>query len=469
MRRSSLFFSVIFSSACVSCFSGCERGGPDFRVYEGNLSEKRANAVVEVYRKDAASGELVLRSACVDLTGDRKADLQVEFQDGKVTSVSDVNGVESSFVSDFVGLDISPENIRPNQIGPAAAFLAIVEASATTPEPDDLEALYSRNPDDNAAWALAVKLRNCRDTPLTVRITQKAEWALRQGGGRLFDQSAFILAGQGVWGHSALGRVLATVDDQEVVEKISKVLLTASTATSIVPAMDSLLAFLEKRIPEYEYAQRNIFYAFANEGRRSTDAQRRIDVQLRGISVKRAGDQWFSLQVERLKLSWLKSEVDANRVALPPPGAATYSGVFVPPTDLPKPTSATPAEIKAKFEAMLPPLPEETPVVPETPVIPPPVFPATPAPTPTGGNGNDEKKESNGKNETPAPAPVATPAPTPPATPAPDATPATPTPAPAPAPVTTPPPPAPAPSPPPPSPAPDATPATPVVPVAPAK
>ena len=265
-----------------------------------------------------------------------------------------------------------------------------MEAVSAKPDAEDLNVLYSKNPDDNVAWALAVKLRNCKDLNLTKQITFKAEAALRQGG-RLFDTSAFILAGQGEWGHGALGRVLVAVDDRDTVEKISKILLTASTATNISFARDSMLAFLEKDNAEYEYAQRNVFYAFANEGRRKPAEQQQIASRLEAIQKKRTGNQWFIRQIERMKLRWTDPHSLPSTPTLPPP----------------LPTApAAPIDYKAKFEAMLQSLPEEPSQVPTPEATLPPPAPAASEPA---------------TSVVPAPATgTSTPAPTAPVTPAPE-------------------------------------------------
>jgi hypothetical protein len=426
MRYSSLFLSIVFSSTILLGFSGCERNGPEFQAYEGKLSEAHPNAVLEIYHRDAANGELVLANACVDVTKDGKADLLVEFQAGSIVRVSDINDAQNSFLSD---LGLSPESFRPNDVAPSAALVAVAAAASAKPDADDLNALYSKTPDANAAWALAVKLRNCKDQELTKKITFRAAAILRQGG-PLFDLSAFILAGQGVWGQSTLGNVLATVDDRDTVEKMSKALLTLSSATSIAPALDSMLAFLEKENPDYEYAQRNVFYAFANEGQRNADTLRTLRSKLTAIQQKRAGNEWFSQQVERLKLRWVQNEIFTR----PKDAAGTPTPAPEPIKPAASATPTAPVDYKAKFEAMLPALPPPAPEPPPLPVdAEPPSAPAT-APTPPS-------------------APVTTPAPAP--------TPAAPTPTPA--------PPTPAPTTPAPAEAPAPTPsaATPVAPAAP--
>jgi hypothetical protein len=217
-------------------------------------------------------------------------------------------------------------------------------------------------------------------------------------------------------GIAALGRVLVAVQELENIEKISNMLGDISVKVSVSSAINDMLVFLENETSEY--AQRNIFRALGNEAQRDSDRLRPIlNARFAEIRKKYAKGSWFQNQIE---IFWYRSDVLGRSGNVPEGGS--QADLWTPP----KPTAPEPPEdLKAKLEAMLPPLPPPEPLPPleSAPAPIPAHIPdsaaVNPPPTETGAKSGTDNKPTT---------PTAPATPTAPTTPAPGTTtPATPT------------------------------------------
>ncbi|MDR3228172.1 MAG: hypothetical protein LBT53_01985 [Puniceicoccales bacterium] len=313
MKRSPLAFLLPLVALSATTFlAGCKKTETSY-YYGGLLNASHADKkVLELYVP--VDNKLVLRTACIDVNGDKIFDYTVNFADNGEISDIDMTGAAER-LERSIAVEGFEQPTRPPTFGASPALLGVVEAAQTTPGQPTLAELYGNNPEvsQTRAWQLAVALRNA-PTALLPEIIRKADYSLRNGNNSRVGQSAFILAGCGPAGVKQLAIVLgAAAKDrrdaqikaetgrntttgeftteakffharantlERVSEKIAVALL--STKTSILPIFTELVYAL--KLNESGNVQHNIFKAIEAEARRNPLEMKRRLHELREIA-----------------------------------------------------------------------------------------------------------------------------------------------------------------------------------------